>query len=91
MTIPDKPLAVNLDPNEMTLDEACLFTPGGFDIAAFRAFLIAHTNWERAEIGALRMSELKDVAERIAAALKGGSVPLAKPRRSRRGRAVTAS
>ena len=76
MPIPDRPLEFTFDPNEMTLDELCLFEPDGFSAVSFRQFLRDHTNWTKAEIGALKVAELKDVAEQIAAKLKESAVPL---------------
>lgn len=75
MAIPDRPLVVSLDPDEMTVNDLCLFEPGGFTVTAFRAFLVAHTNWTDAEIGNLKVKELKDVAEQLKQKLNA-AVPL---------------
>ena len=77
MAIPDRPLIFNFEPNDMTLDELCLFDPAGFSSIAFRQFLIDHTNWTRAEIGRVKVSELKEVAEQLAAKFKEAAIPLA--------------
>lgn len=75
MAIPTKPLEVNLDPNELTLDEMCLFEATGFTMVGFRAFLIAHTNWSGAEIGKLTVKELLAVSGQLKERLDK-SVPL---------------
>ena len=77
MTIPTEPLEVNLNPDEMTLDDLCLFEPDGFTANGFRDFLTRHTNWTRKQAGAITVAELKDVAEQLAAKLKEAAVPLA--------------
>ena len=77
MALPTTPLKVNFDHNEVTLDELCLFEPDGFSTVGFRAFLIAHTSWTRKEIGAVKVTELKDLAEQLAEKFKEISVPLA--------------
>jgi hypothetical protein len=78
MTIPSTPLVVKFDPDEMTLDELCLFEPGGFSATGLRAFLAAHTRWSRTEIGNIRLSELREVAEQLAAKIKEITIPLAR-------------
>ncbi len=77
MAIPDKALQINFDPNEVTLDELCLFEAEGFTAVGFRRFLVEHTNWTKKEIGALKLSELKQVAEQISEQFKAAAVPLA--------------
>lgn len=71
-----KPLEVNFDPDEMTLDELCLFDGEGFTATGFRAFLVNHTNWTKQEIGKLTVKELKDVTAQLGAKLQAQSVPL---------------
>lgn len=78
-TLPDgelKPLEVDFDPDEMTLDEACLFDGVGFTASGFRQFLIDHTNWTKSEIGKLTMRELKDVTAQLGAKMQAQSIPL---------------
>lgn len=71
-----KPLEVHFDPDEMTLDELCLFDGEGFTATGFRAFLVNHTNWTKQEIGKLTVKELKDVTAQLGAKLQAQSVPL---------------
>lgn len=71
-----KPLDVNLNPDEITLDEMCLFDGEGFTASGFRAFLINHTNWTKAEIGKLTVKDLKEVVTQMGAKLQAQSVPL---------------
>lgn len=89
MTIPDKPLTVKVEANDLTLDEVCLFQPGGFEIIAFRTFLRERTNWTHAEVGALKVGELQEVAEHLRDALRSTAVPKARSPRSKRGRGST--
>jgi hypothetical protein len=77
MTIPTKPLEVKVDLEELTLDELCLFSPGGFEVVAFRTFLRERTNWSREEIGALQYKELRQVGDQLAEAIQKIAVPLA--------------
>lgn len=77
MAIPDKVLEVKVDLEELTLDEVCLFSPGGFEMVAFRTFLRERTNWSREEIGAIKVGELKQVAEKLGEAVQKLAVPLA--------------
>lgn len=74
MAIPASALVVSLDANDLTLDEMCLFSPDGFDVVVFRQFLVDHTNWTRAEIGRLKVSELKDVVAQIGQQLNAAAV-----------------
>jgi len=78
MTIPTEPLIVNLDGNNLTLDEYCLFNPDGaaVDFPVLRQFMIDHTNWTKKQIGQLRGGEIKEVLEQIIAKVKDDAVPL---------------
>ena len=76
MALPDTPLVLNYDPDAVTLDELCLFEPEGFTATGFRAFLRAHTNWTRAQIGGITVNEMKDVAQQLAEAIQQNAVPL---------------
>ena len=79
MAIPTTPLVVKFDPNELTLDELCLFEPDGFTASGLRGFLVNHTNWTKHKIGAVTMAELKDVIEQLTAKIKEAAVPLVPP------------
>mgnify|MGYP001600189206 CR=1 FL=1 len=76
MAIPDKPLQVRFNPAEITLDELCLFEPDGFSLVGFREFLRNHTNWDRAEIGSISLTELEQVAKDLAEEIEKLSIPL---------------
>lgn len=67
----------DFDVNELTLDELTLFEPGGFTAAGFKAFLVAHTTWTKSEIGAIKLGELKTIAEQLGRAISEASVPKA--------------
>ena len=71
-----KPLEVrNLDPDEMTLDEMCLFDGEGFTATGFRQFLLDHTNWTRAEVGILKVTQQLDVAKQMGEKMQAAAVP----------------
>ena len=76
MAIPVTPLVVKFDPNELTLDELCLFEPDSFTASGLRGFLVAHTNWTKKQIGAVTMAELKEVVEQLTEKIKEAAVPL---------------
>jgi len=76
MAIPTSPLVVKpLDVNEMTLDELALFEAGGFSALGFRQFLADHSHWTKAEIGKVKVCELKDIAEQLGKALQEAALP----------------
>lgn len=80
MTVPDKPLEIDFDANEMTLDEWALFDPEDQGISTpnrLRKFLIAHSNWTREEIGQIKTGELEQVTKQLVAAVQKVAVPLA--------------
>jgi len=91
MTIPTRPLVVNLDPTALTLGELVLFNPGtlnGIEIAiGVRQFLIDHTEWTVAEINAIQIAELEQVALQLTERFKEVAVPKGKKPVSRIGRA----
>lgn len=76
MTIPDKPLEVNVDIKSLTLGEVKLFSAGGFDFVRFCDFLARHTNWTAEEIDAITIGELEDVARQLGGAIQAAAVPL---------------
>ena len=78
MAIPASPLVVkDFNPQEFTLDELEIFEAGGFTASGFKKFLIAHTNWTKSEIGAIKLGELKDIAEQLGKAINEAAVPKA--------------
>ena len=76
MALPQSDLVLKeIDPDEMTLDELCLFETGGFTAQGFRQFLIDHTEWTPREIGKLTVKELKAITEKLAEKVAAASVP----------------
>ena len=74
-SLPDRPMEIDFDPEELTLDEVILFEPDGYTTRGFRQFLIDHTNWTRQEIGKIKVRDLKEVAEQLVARLGEKAVP----------------
>jgi len=89
MTQPTSELKVTLDVNELTLDEVCLFSPGGFNPVALRTFLVQRTSWTTQEVGALQVKDLLDVFMQITDKIDEATVPLASAPRSSAGRAAS--
>lgn len=81
MTIPDKPLDIEFDANELTLDDWALFDPEDQGISTpnrLRKFLIAYSkSWTREEIGKIKTKEMEEVAKQVIAAVEKVAVPLA--------------
>ena len=75
MAIPSRPLVLNIDGANLTLDDLEVFEAGGFSVKGFKAFMGRYSNWTPAEIGAVTVAELKDVAAQIAEQLKGAVLP----------------
>jgi len=76
MAIPERPLVITIEPGDLTLDQAALFSVKGFDIFEFRQFLLDNSEWTPEEIGAIKLSELEAVALQIGEAMKKTAVPL---------------
>ncbi len=80
MAIPERPLEIDFDANEMTLDEWALFDPEDQGLSTpnrLRKFLIAHSSWTKEEIGKIKTSELEQVTKQLVAAVQKVAVPLA--------------
>jgi len=81
MTIPAKPLEIEFDANELTLDDWALFDPDDQGISTpnrLRKFLIAYSkSWTREEIGQIKTKELEEVAKMVIMAVEKVAVPLA--------------
>ena len=73
--IPAEPLKLTLSPDEMTLDDIAIFDSEGFSIPKFRKFLLSYGSWDDKQIGAIKLKELREVAEQVGNALKNLSVP----------------
>lgn len=80
MALPKTPLKFNDDfqPDELTLDEICLFDSRGYSAYTFREFLIARTQWTRKEIGAIKRGEIAEAYDLALKALGELMVPPAK-------------
>lgn len=95
MTIPTRPLEVQIDPETWTLGDARLFggkLPDENDpqaqmrtIARFAEFLKAHTTWTEAEIDGIGFNEITTVFEELRQRLGEAAVPLANAPRSKNG------
>jgi len=80
MTIPDKPLEIEFDANELTLEDWALFDPDDQGISTpnrLRKFLIAHSkSWTREEINKIKTNEMEAVTKQVLAAVEREAVPL---------------
>ena len=81
MAIPDKPLVLDLDLEELTLDEIAILYAETYSLVAFRQFLLDHvdhtTSWTRREIGQIKRKELNEVMRQVIEKVVERSVPLA--------------
>ena len=80
MAIPEKPLEIEFDANELTLEDWALFDPDDQGISTpnrLRKFLIAHSkSWTKEEIGKIKTGELEEVTKQVLAAVEKAAVPL---------------
>ena len=76
MTIPEKPLEVNFDPNKMKVKDWRKLAHASEDPDYFVDFLSRVTNWTVAEIDELTMEELGRVSKQLAESIQRQSVPL---------------
>ena len=89
MAIPEKPLELDIDPNNLTLDEMAIMSPKGFDWYDFRQFLIDHViSWTPDEIGKITIGELQEVSSLLKAEVEKVAVPLANSPPSKIGRGL---
>jgi hypothetical protein len=77
MAIPDEALKLSVDIDELTLDEVELFEPKGFTVGRFKAFMAKYSNWTAAQVGQLKVGEMRQVAEQIRAGIEAAAVPKA--------------
>lgn len=81
MTIPDKPLVLDVDVGKLTLGELAIFgvdDDSGFDLKwlnKIRGFLIKRSNWTAAEVNAIEFGEFEGIAPQISEALQAATVP----------------
>ena len=80
MALPQTPLKFSDDfqPDDLTLDEVCLFDPRGFSSITFREFLLTHTQWTPKEIGTINRREIREVYDSALKALGELMIPPAK-------------
>ena len=97
MALPQTRLELNVDPGSLTLDDNELLYRDNPPtqmremlefVHLFRAFLLSHSNWTPAEVGAITMDEIVDVATQFRENLVQSAVPLVNKRRSKRMRAT---
>lgn len=82
MPIPEKPLELDVDFEELTLEEMALFdaesaedNPFGF-INKMRKFLLNYsTSWRRAEINAIKNKDLEALTPVVISAIEAAAVP----------------
>lgn len=92
MAIPKKPLELNVNAKDLTLDEMALLERKGFNWYDFRQFLIDHAaNWSAEEVGKITIGELDVIGEQIKEAAEKVAVPLASSPPSKNGRALKAT
>ena len=75
MSLPVEALTIKIDPDQLTVDDMILFEAGGFKFSSFKSFLASHSNWSSEQIGALTMSEAKEVVKEIATQIAQGAIP----------------
>lgn len=76
MAIPDKPLELSIDADNITVGELELFEGENFKVSGLRAFLVNHSNWTDGDIKGLSLKELRQVVEQVGEAMKTAAVPL---------------
>lgn len=76
--LPNKVLEVKpIVTDDLTLGELELLQGEDFSPKVFREFLVKYTNWTSAEIKAVKVSELKELASQLGEKLKAANIPLA--------------
>jgi len=76
MAIPEKPLEVNFDPNQMKVKDWRKLAHMGDNPDYFVDFLATYTNWSAEEIDELTMEEVGEAAKQFTEAVQKQSVPL---------------
>ena len=73
--IPDKLLELTISTEKMTLGEISIFDPDSFSIFSFVKFLRKYSNWSKAEIDGVVLSEMEELSKKVSDAMKELSVP----------------
>jgi len=76
MAKPKTPIVLELDADQLTADEMCLFEPSGFSMSGLCNFIAKYSSWTREEVGKLTMTELNEVAEALSKQVDELAVPL---------------
>jgi hypothetical protein len=78
MTIPTRPLKLNIRLMDMKLKDAFLFDPTQpFSIVAMYKFLKEHSDWTEAELDEISIGDLPEITRMLAEELRAEAVPLA--------------
>jgi hypothetical protein len=82
MTIPNEPLTLKLNTEDLTLDEVEMFSESeNFRVSVFKKFMAKWSNWTKEQTGALTLGEMKSLAPVIAQQLNEALGPKEKPPR----------
>lgn len=76
MAIPERPLQLTFDTEDLTLGEFKILE-GHYTVGEFRDFLLKYGSWTPAEVLGLKKREIADVSLTFAAALREALVPKA--------------
>lgn len=68
---------IKLDPSKITLGDMLIFEPSAFSFTRFVEFLEKHSGLSRAEIESIPLTQLRNIMEQIAQALREIAVPKA--------------
>lgn len=76
--IPDKPLSLTFDLDELTIDELALFeSESPFRPSVFKAFLKRYGNWSAAELGRIQRKDIAAIYLQCIRQLNEALVPKA--------------
>lgn len=78
MAIPDKPLSLTFDIDELTIDELTLFeSDAPFKPSVFKAFLKRYGNWSAAELARIQRKDIAGLYLQCVQKLNEALVPKA--------------
>ncbi len=69
MAIPERPLKLTFDPDELTLNENRVLE-GTYGYGDFREFMLKYSNWTRDEVLNLRRKEVAGLLEQFQAQIR---------------------
>lgn len=75
MATPSRPLELNFDLDDITLDEWEAFEQ--FRVSAFRAFMVKYSNWTSEEVGQLTRRDLRVVIDQLLERIRESATPKA--------------